>query len=314
MDRLQKCLIVPVHAPKANWLYFFLDSIAAYGGDARAWDFDIVLAVSNAAEQAFFQQMVNDLPFVGRIGVLCIDDYIAGALNAPALRRRLADNAEGCAINLKKMVALHWAMAAGCDWAACIDSDALVCADLAPLFGELEAKYRRGLYLASNNPLAGFSGDEHGLVARIDAATLSLFAGADQAAIRTATADQALRTFFFDIPFYAAADLADFFAYMTATHGSLEAFFCRQSWPSFDHIVFAYWRSLAGRARIVDYGAIGIARKSDLLTGEDLARIDRAYGYCPSWIRLLRKMTDPPGVKALPAVRLLFHSDRMDFA
>lgn len=311
MEVPKKFLIIPVHAAKVNWLYFFFESLLLHGGDWRRWDFLVVLAVSNASEQIVFRTMVSSLPCAEKVFTLCVEEYMAAAMPSETLHQRYVQNADRCIVNLKKMLALHWAQAAGAEWVACIDCDTLACADLTPLFSEMADNYGKGLYFALDRPAEWFRPAGQTLIRGINSACLSLFSEDDRAVILAATKQQSLGTFFFDVPVYAGADLAAFFAFMAASHGSLETFLGKLSWSAFAELVFTYWRLVVGKAQVIDYSDLGVTRIPDTLSPADVAAIYRAYDYCPSWIRLFYRIGEGKALKHLPAVRLLFHADRI---
>lgn len=307
---MTKCLIIPVHSRKANWLYFLLDSMALHGGDWRDWDFDIVLAVSNHVDQFYISRMISEVPFVDKIGLLCIDDYIQGMLQAPVLHKRYIDNTDNCIINLKKMVALHWAQAAGYAWAACIDSDAVVCADLGPWFSEMAKNYQSGYYISSVFPFEKVRQESRDMVEHINRDCIRPFSSEDAETVMAVTRGQLLHSFFADVPFYAAEDLKNFFNDMAETNGTLENYFCKLTWFSFEHIVFSYWRYARHSATPIIANDLGIDKMADSLSLGEIGKIKQRYGYCPSWVRMFYKVGEPEYMPGLPGIRLLFHTDR----
>jgi hypothetical protein len=297
------CLIVPVHPPKSNWLFCFLGSVERTTRVASK-PFDIVVVASNYQDYCFFVRLLSIMPCRGLVRVVCIDQYIGDTLGYETLLGRYRVNQDRCIVNLKKFMAMHWAVANGYDRIACVDCDILAVEDLQPLFDDLSENYGSGLYFGQSSVT-----DE--TILRIIRECRLLLPDADQQRIAELTKGDTVYPWFFDAPFYTADDLRAFFAEMATGHESLEGWLCRIDYHGFEHLVFLLWRCGKGVGTLIDMADMGIASIGEYMRFHELTRIQNKYGYCPVWDYASEAFGQPELLKTLPKIRLLCHFDRL---
>ncbi|MGB8602115.1 MAG: hypothetical protein WCD42_07960 [Rhizomicrobium sp.] len=305
----RKCLIIPVHRPKAPWLIALLNSIVA-NQDAAPLPFDIVLATTNYSEYNYFANVINSLQIAGKIrvvnpiGIISIDEYIKENLSFMHLLYNFRCNIDNAIINIKKFVSLYWAMKSGYDWAACIDCDAMAISPLGDLFDILLRNYETGQYFASHN-------NQRTAIDNIYASSRKMFAHTDQEKVEQLTCHGILFPWFFDMPIYNLADLGEFFDYMSVPHGSLENWFVNLKWGTFDHIVYTYWRCLHKGAALIDYyDTLQIPHITEELSTTELVRISDKYGYAPVWMSAWEFSLGTAPLTELPNLCFVYHCDR----
>ena len=306
---MERCLIIPVHPPKCNWLLAFLTSLnfrhalsTKPPGDASD-AFSVVLAVSNFADLVFFERLLNATGLAAGVRFFLVDAYILDTINSPRLLARFQDNTDGCVVNLKKLLALHWAESRGCEWALCIDSDVLAIQDMQGLFDVLIDNYNSRKYF-------GASG-QSGLFEKINQATSGVFPESDRAALQEVSKSGSFYCWFFDVPCYKTSDFMRCLHHMAGPDGAIENWFLAIDHYSFDHLLFIFWRLVHDQGIAVDYTELGIDRLPENLTSHDLLRISDRYGYCPAWINTVAMAMEPGVIGRLPNLRIAYHFDRL---
>ena len=300
---MKRCIVIPVHPPKANWLMACLTSMRNHLVIASC-PFRIVLATSNYPDYRFFNRLLELLPCSELIELVCIEEYIVDTLGFHRFAERYRRNEARVIVNAKKFMALHWAMRNGYDWIASVDSDMCAIRDVSSLFTTLIRNYESALYF-------GHSSHDDDRFVEINAGCRGLFGNADQDALRQLTKKDRVYAWFFDIPTYKGSDLRSFFDDMTAGHDSLEDWLCRLDYFSFEHLVFLFWRCLRQGAVLIDYHEIGLFNIPEYLNFPELMRIKSRYDYVPAWVQFREMLAEPDLARALPEVSLLFHYDRM---
>ncbi len=237
------------------------------------------------------------------IKVISVGDYLHDHLGSDDLMNRFNHNIEGGIINLKKFGALHWALKSGYHWMACIDSDTLAVRPLEGLFDVLRQNYAAARYIGNSVENVGLH--------EILTSCRAYFLPEDQVKIKNLTNDDSLYTWFFDVPFYEAADLADFFVYMADRYGSVNGFLCQLRVSSFEHILYVQWRSLYRGATLVNCSALGIYGDPEHWGFHTLMRVRDKFAYETSWARAGEFLINPDMLQAMPNLRMLFHFDRM---
>ena len=295
------CILIPVHPPKTNWLMGYLNSLSTAAGGVPL-DFRIVLATSDYNEFRFFNRLVHLMPCSAAIELVCVESYMLDALSHPELMERYRNNADQCIVNLKKLVAISWAVENGYEWIACIDCDVASLRDPMALFPHLIRNYESGLYFGTSTELQAFRD------VTIDCRRL--FGEADQQRLRDVTRDDACYAWFFDVPFYNAADYKAFLSDMAAGAGSVEAWLCRIAYHSFEHVIFLMWRCLHRGARLIDLIDMQVGNIPEFLGFHDLLRIRTRHGYEPAWICFKEIMYQPDILQTFPNVTLSCHVDR----
>lgn len=302
----KNCLIIPVHRGKAPWFLGFLKSVFDNRGSLPPLDFDIIIATSNCEEMHFFARLIEALQISSNIVLISIDDYIEHNLLFHRLLQRYRANADRSVINIKKFAALHFVMEAHYDFAACIDCDSRAITDINGMFDKLVQNYELGMYFGAPCSARIF-------IADISVACRTLFSEADQIRINEFTRSGKMSPWFFDVPTYRLNDVRNFFSYMADSNGSLEDWFVKLKWGSFDHLVFIYWRCLNGYSKLIDYDAdLGIPFVPEELGVNDLIRIYNEYAYSPIWMRAQEFANFPEAKVTLPQLRLIFHCDRLE--
>ena len=295
------CLLIPVHPPKTNWLMGFLNSLGAPAKGAPL-NFRIVIATSNYDEFRFFNRLVHLMPCSEAIDLVCVESYLVDTLGHHELAERYRGNVDQCIVNLKKLVAISWAVEAGYEWIACIDCDVSSLRDPTALFPHLIRNYESGLYFGTSTDLQVFR-DVTGNCSR-------LFGEADQQRLRDITRDDSCYAWFFDVPFYKAVDYTAFLSDMAAGTGSVEAWLQRITYHSFEHVIFLMWRCLHRGARLIDLADMRIGGIPEFLGFQDLMRIRTKHGYEPAWVPFKEMLYQPDILQSFPNVTLSCHVDR----
>ena len=296
------CILIPVHPPKTNWLMGFLNSLNT-AANGVTLDFRVVIATSNYNEFRFFNRLLPLMPCSAAIDLVCVESYMMDALDHHELLERYRHNVDHCIVNLKKLAAISWAVDNGHEWIACIDCDSSSLRDPAALFPHLIRNYESGLYFGTSTEVQGLR--------EMTANCRSLFREADQQRLRDMTRNDACYAWFFDVPFYNAADYKAFLSDMAGESESVPAWLCRITYHSFEHMVFLMWRCLHRGGRLIDLIDMGIGGIPECLGFQDLMRIRSRYGYEPAWLTFGELMHQPDILKAFPNVTLSYHVDRM---
>jgi hypothetical protein len=303
-DTIEDLILIPVHWPKANWLISFLNSLALHEVPESA---RILLVASNGGDLAHFAQALSYHPLEKNLVLLDAEAWIESAFGSDALFQRLRENADESVINLKKFLGLHWALQNGVEYAICLDSDTLAITGTSRIHEVARENHEQALYLGAG--IGGISNRD--LLGRILVESAGLFAPDEQKKIANFTDDHTLYTWFGDMPVYRREDLQAFFEYMTATHGSLVAFFSALRWATFDHMLYVFHRVSHGNARIFNYRKeLGIAAPPEFLTPLELFKIGTATGYDVGWMGARAAFDHPEAFRILPNLTLLSHFDR----
>jgi hypothetical protein len=300
------CLIlIPVHRPKMNWLVSFLNSLALFPMPEHG---RILLIASNPNDCAYFTQALAPHPLAKNLLFLDAAEYLQHSFGSDALVKRLRENTDRCAINLKKMAGLHWSLKNGFEYAICLDSDVLAVAGFARIQEVARDNYEEALYLG-----AGTGGvANRDLLDSIMQGSANLFAPDEQVRIGDITNGFTLYSWFGDMPVYRAADLAAFFAYMETVHGSMTAFLTALRWETFDHMLFVFYRVALRGARIFNYRTeLRILTLPEFLKPVDVFKISTATGYEPGWIGAAAAYEHPEAFRILPNLVMLSHFDRL---
>ena len=133
---------------------------------------------------------------------------------------------------------------------------------------------------------------------------------ADQPAIEQLTKGDRTYAWFFDVPFYKASDLEEFFADIASDYNSLEEWFCRLDYFSFEHLIFLFWRCIKQQAVLIDCFEMGIVDIPEYMKFHDLLRIETKFDYRTTWVQFRELIFEPDIAHALAGTFLLFHCDR----
>jgi hypothetical protein len=305
-----KCLIIPINRKKTPWLIAFLNSIITYQDISTPIEFDIVFASTDINEYKYFSKLLNSLQIPLKIrtncniGIISIENYIKENLSFIKLLYRFKCNEDNSIINIKKFVALHWAMSSNYEWAVCIDCDTAAISNINNMLEILINNYETNSYFFS-------CGNSRTSIDNIFAGCSNLFSLEDKRKIDNFTNRGLLGNWFFDAPTYKISDMRDFFEYMSINHGSLENWFTRLKWGTFDHIVYTYWRCLYKKCSIIDYNTtLGIPYIPEELGYNELISIYGKYSYAPVWMSAWEFSLNPDIINSIPNIRLVFHCDR----
>ncbi len=280
----------------------FLNSLNTTRGTANL-DFRIVMAASNYEDFRFFNKLRPLMPCSALIDIVCVENYLVDSLRYLQLADRYRNNTDRCIVNLKKMIAISWAIENGHEWIACIDCDVASMANPSNLFPHLIRNYESGLYF-------GQSSSEDTIYRQITTDCRTLFPATDQQRLSQITLDDRCYAWFFDVPLYNAADYTAFMSDVTRDSDSVEAWLCRINYFSFEHLIFLLWRCLHKNARLIDLAEMQIHEISEYLKFHDLARIKAKYGYEPAWAPYVEVLHHPDILGAFPDLTLAYHVDR----
>lgn len=299
-------IIIPVHIQKMNWAMSLMTGILASGGLPE--DVSLAFVLSNELEVTKFSELLVSLGFRDRISLIDAANYSKVAFPSGSLTSALEANANNGIVNLKKFLGLHWAQTRSYDFIAALDIDIYLspAADLGKFFKMMQSNY------AANRVIGvKLSGNfENDIYQTINRKALELFSQEDSALLeRDGVSD--VFSWFLEPPTYSKDDLSSLFDYMEQVHGSLENFFLKLNWHTFDHTIFTQFRVLRG-ASVVSYDTLGIVTLPEHLSAAELDMIRSAIGFEPPWISFFSKLLSAPATKLLfPDLGVFFHFDRV---
>ena len=308
---LSQAILIPVHPPKVNWIIAFLNSVRL--ATQKLPDVAqprIVLACTTHENSLFFSNILANFLDIAGVEILNVEAYIQGHLGSPRIKDAIGDREKNGVINIKKFIALHWAMENKIDLAVVIDSD-VVCtknADLSKFMAAAKRNYDtktlHGAIIDDSRPESHWSHS----INQASAAMLRV----EHAAKLKADGLLGIYTWFMDPPTYTLKDLQGFFAYMTQTHGSLENFFLALTWYTFDYVVYGYYRAMELGTRIQSYNDIGVTVIPEILNLNMINMLRDHTGYAPVWLSCYAVFNEPALTAiSYPDVALLYHFDRL---
>jgi hypothetical protein len=271
-----KCIIIPCHPPKIDYLRDFLHSVVKHG----ASDVKIIIIPTNEAETLFFQKELEEF------NKLSIEFKSVTTLLKPKGLEYLVSNNSGI-INLKKFAALRYAKDQQYEYAMCIDADSVAVKNLDIVMDTAIQNYKTKKYLGSKT-----KSHEYIEINKLSAAVLDHYV------------DTSVYFWFQDAPMYEVNDLRDFFAYMDYTWQSEEGFLKKLSWMTFEHIVFVYFLVLHKGAKIIPFNHI-TDTIPELVNYDTLMRISSYFNYFPVWMTIKTARFGD-----ISKVGLLNHTDR----
>lgn len=300
------CLMIPIHPPKINWLYMFLQSInVSEFRRLKRERSDLVLLVSTDFEKMqLIRGLQNIAPkYLPFIKFLDIGLYIKAVLKNNELLDRFLSNTFGCIVNLKKWCGLHWAMSRYQNIAV-IDCDTLAtrCFNLEKLFDAMSENYDSGLYF-------GAAIKDQRLMGIVDKC-ISFFDESDHQKIIGMNGNLYVYTWFFDVPFYKSKDLFDFFEWVLSDDRAND-FWLEQNWHSFEHIVFVYYRCIYKGARIIDYSYSTSFGEPEVLTVGNILYLQYLYNYTPVWVKFSTVVDAETVLMENENIYLMYHTDRI---
>lgn len=273
-----RSIIIPCHEAKLEWLEKFL--LSASG------DVQIVVAATNQHEKMVFEKALKNFTHLPITYFAC-EEYarqIGVHVNVSGANKGI--------INVKKFLALHYAMEQKHKHMLCIDSDTTVRTSTNAAMDLAVQNYRYEFY--------GIPTNEYGYF-KMNHASIRLFNQDDIGKISERTAGGKLYTWFFDAPMYEQNDLREFFSYMM--DGDINSFFSHLTWDTFDHLIYQYFLLLKRDAQFIDYSQLGMIDLPEFLTQSEWSKISDHFGYTPVWIPL-RNCTDETNT------HLICHMDR----
>ncbi len=298
---MKNCIIIPTHPHKVNWLILFLNSIPSH--EIHDLNFDIILAVSNSLEK---QQIENTLriaaPLVNsKVIYFNVDLYIREEIKDQIAIDRYTHNSNKCIVNLKKFVAMHWAMPQY-EYCTVIDSDVIFYKSAKSTFDKIIHNYQENRYFGAPSEAPG--------IQKIIEDCASFFDKDEVNQLREITNNLSVYTWFIEPPTYHQADLRSFFDYFLSNDRAYN-FWEKINWHSFEHIIFVFYKLLHKNAILIDYSQSQIgAVIPEALTHAHLNILKQEYNYSPSWVRFKLLLDGLDNVQSREP-SLLYHVDRM---
>lgn len=298
-------IIIPIHEQKANWLIGFLNSYLLHNSSSK--DFEIILAVSNEHEFNVFNRMLTQLYSNVPFFLFNVEKYINSEIGISNLIERYRNNTDGCIVNLKKFLAMHWAVKQSYEYILVKDCDSYFYRETdIGLFNQAIKNYNKYIYLGGNI-INGLGGDGFSKILRTCAQN---FKENDFEKIRHHTKDFSVYPWFFEIPFYKVSDLRNFFNLMVENATDLGSWLETMSWHHFEHLIFIFYRIIYFNARLIDYSEDGISGPPEDLALVDILMLYRKYDYCPLWVSATKTLHQVEVLEKLDNTSLLYHMDR----
>jgi hypothetical protein len=300
-------LIVPIHLQKMNWAMSLLTSLNAL----KATEFagTTVLVASNDTELSKISEALLSFGLERQVTLVDANSYARAIFPSGQVSHALETNANRGVVNLKKFIGLHWAFSRGHEASIAIDNDIFFASscNLDNFFRITARNYASNRVLGVTIP---GNYDTH-ICAQVNARACDIFSPEDVTRILDSRLSDTY-VWFMDPPFYSARDTADFFDYMAQVHGSLEQFFLRLNWHTFDNVVFNYYRALHKGLTVESYSDLGITAMPEWLTVPELDLIRNAKNFEPVWIPFFTALALPAAMRLLfPDIGVLYHFDRV---
>ncbi len=294
----KNCILIPIHKKKVNWLLSFINSLSGKIDQ----DTTLLLAVSDEDEEEYFCGIMSKFFRHINIEYLNIYLYIKMNLKSEEILNRYTQNIDGCIVNLKKFIGLKYAAEQGYEWIIATDCDVIAIAETNKTFNLVEKNYNKGEYFGLQT--------DNWILQEILLKSLDCFSEQDEQTLKTTA--MYIYTWFFDIPTYSGKDVKEFFSYMSHNNAeSLNKWFMKINWHTFEHIVFIYWRLLQKNARIISYNELEIDIIPEEIAISDLRKIKFAFDYMPLWVTAKNYLECPASYDGLDHIVWLSHMDRL---
>lgn len=301
-------LMIPIHIPKVNWAISLIGDLNACGGLPD--DVTLVLILSNELELTKFSELLVSLGLEEKIVLLDAEAYSRSAFPSGSVTEALATNANKGVVNVKKFLGLHWALAKSYDYAVVIDVDVYFSpkANIKSFFEISRADYEKGTIIGSS---ISASPESIAVAPQVNSSALALFSDDDAKELLQKEVND-VYTWFLQPPSYLMNDVRSFFEYMEGAHGSVEEFFLKLNWLSFDQIVFSYFRVIHSGAKIISYNSSGVNSCPEHLSVTELDMIRMKMEFEPAWLSFFSFLLSGSATRVrFPSVGIFFHFDRI---
>lgn len=303
---MSRAIIIPIHSPHIARAAALVHSAHASGRFDQGETPRIVFVCSDADELNRLSICLASIAKLDWIQLIDAESYAYKALGSKAIVYIMRENLNRCIINVKKFIGLHWAMQNGIDWSVVIDVDAVFSrtANFGSIMDAAERNYRSGLIL-------GKKIDKANLYWAVNEMSLAMLDEADMMKLREQEVSD-IFSWFMVPPTYPSDDVRSFFAYMEKRFGTVEDFFIRLNWHTFDNVLYNQFRAAVLGVPVVGYDCAEIDLVPERLTLPMIDWLGARYGFRPVWLPYRSVLAEPlSATLKFPDVGLYSHIDRI---